>query len=110
MKKLLSLIAIAAFGLTTAFAQTPATTAKAKTVVKKEVKSTAPAKAAAKLETKKVETKTTATATKLKADGTPDKRFTENKTKSVTKVTGPTKKDGTADMRYKANKTTVKKN
>ena len=39
MKKLLSLIAIAAFGLTTAFAQTPATApAKAKTVVKKEVK------------------------------------------------------------------------
>lgn len=107
MKKLLSLIAIAAFGLSTAFAQTPATTtpAKAKTVVKKEVKTTtAPAKADAK----KVETKTTTATTKVKADGTPDKRFKENKTKAVTKV--ETKKDGTPDMRYKANKTAAKKN
>ncbi|TCD12892.1 hypothetical protein EZ449_02275 [Pedobacter frigidisoli] len=108
MKKLLSLIAIAAFGLTTAFAQTPAT-APAKKVVKKEVKTaTAPAKAGVKMEAKKVETKTTTTAAKVKADGTPDMRFKENKTKAVTKVVGPTKKDGTADMRYKANKTTTK--
>lgn len=113
MKKLLSLIAIAAFGLTTAFAQTPATTApaKAKSVVKKEVKTTvAPAKAATKMEAKKVEAKTTTTATKLKADGTADMRFKENKAKAVTKVAGPTKKDGTADMRYKANKAAAKKN
>ncbi|UKT63615.1 hypothetical protein [Pedobacter mucosus] len=103
MKKLLSLIAIAAFGLTTAFAQTPATTTQTKKVAKKEVKSTtAPAKADAK----KVETKTTTTASKVKADGTPDMRFKDNK--AVTKVAGPTKKDGTADMRYKANKTTTK--
>ncbi|PWS27751.1 hypothetical protein DHW03_09235 [Pedobacter yonginense] len=109
MKKLLSLIAIAAFGLTTAFAQTPATTAQAKKVVKKEVKSTtAPVKAGAKMEAKKVETKTTTTAAKMKADGTPDMRYKENKAKAVTKVAGPTKKDGTADMRYKANKTTTK--
>jgi len=100
MKKLLSLIAIAAFGLTTAFAQTPATTTAAKKTVKKEVKATtAPVKATAKQE-----------ATKVKADGTPDMRFKENKTKAVTKVTGPTKKDGTADMRYKANKVVAKKN
>ncbi|MBC6113040.1 hypothetical protein ACFOG5_14410 [Pedobacter fastidiosus] len=109
MKKLLSLIAIAAFGLTTAFAQTPATTAPAKKVVKKEVKTaTAPVKAGAKMEAKKVETKTTTTASKVKADGTPDMRFKDNKSKAVTKVAGPTKKDGTADMRYKANKTTTK--
>ncbi|PWS32422.1 hypothetical protein [Pedobacter paludis] len=109
MKKLLSLIAIAAFGLTTAFAQTPATTAPAKKVVKKEVKTTtAPVKAGVKAEAKKVETKTTTTAAKVKADGTPDMRFKENKAKAVTKVAGPTKKDGTADMRYKANKTTTK--
>ena len=101
MKKLLSLIAIAAFGLTTAFAQTPATA----TQTKKAVKTTA---AATKAEAKKVETKTTATAAKLKADGTPDMRFKENKTKVVTKVAGPTKKDGTPDMRYKANKTVKK--
>ncbi|KRT18107.1 hypothetical protein ASU31_02135 [Pedobacter ginsenosidimutans] len=113
MKKLLSLIAIAAFGLTTAFAQTPATTApaKAKTVAKKEVKTTtAPVKAGVKQEAKKVETKTTTTAAKVKADGTPDMRFKENKAKAVTKVAGPTKKDGTADMRYKANKAAAKKN
>ncbi|SER93257.1 hypothetical protein [Pedobacter rhizosphaerae] len=115
MKKLLSLIAIAALGLTTAFAQTPAaTTTPAKKVVKKEVKTaTAPVKAGVKQEAKKVETKTTTTATKVKADGTPDMRFKENKAKAVTKVAGPTKKDGTADMRYKANKEatkTVKKN
>ncbi|KQR69545.1 hypothetical protein [Pedobacter sp. Leaf176] len=111
MKKLLSLIAIAVFGLTTAFAQTPATTAPTKKVVKKEVKTaTTPAKAGVKQETKKVETKTTTTASKLKADGTPDMRFKENKTKTVTKVVGPTKKDGTADMRYKANKAAAKKN
>ncbi|WP_316830466.1 hypothetical protein [Pedobacter aquatilis] len=110
MKKLLSLIAIAAFGLTTAFAQTPATTAPAK-VVKKEVKTTtAPVKAGVKQEAKKVETKTTTTASKVKADGTPDMRFKENKAKAVTKVAGPTKKDGTADMRYKANKAAAKKN
>jgi len=110
MKKLLSLIAIAAFGLTTAFAQTPATTAPAKKVVKKEVKtSTAPVKAGVKQEAKKVETKTTTTASKVKADGTPDMRFKENKTKAVTKVVGPTKKDGTADMRYKANKAAAAK-
>ncbi|WP_231491111.1 hypothetical protein [Pedobacter sp. Leaf170] len=111
MKKLLSLIAIAAFGLTTAFAQTPATKAPAKAIVKKEVKTTVtPVKVGAKQEAKKVEVKTTTTATKLKADGTPDMRYKENKGKAVTKVVGPTKKDGTADMRYKANKPAAKKN
>ena len=101
MKKLLSLIAIAAFGLSTAFAQTPA----AKQVSKKEVKTTtAPVKAGTKTEAK------TTTVSKVKADGTPDMRFKENKAKAVTKVAGPTKKDGTADMRYKANKAAAKKN
>jgi hypothetical protein len=38
----------------------------------------------------------------LKADGTADKRYKENKT--VAKTTGPLKKDGTPDKRYKANK------
>jgi len=40
--------------------------------------------------------------THLKADGTPDKRFKENK--AAAKASGPVKKDGTPDMRYKANK------
>ena len=41
----------------------------------------------------------------MKADGTRDMRYKENKT---TKMTGPMKADGTPDMRYKANKTTMK--
>ncbi len=48
----------------------------------------------------KKETKATG---KLKADGTPDMRFKENKDKE-TKPTGPLKKDGTPDKRFKANK------
>jgi hypothetical protein len=44
-----------------------------------------------------------ATASKhMKADGTPDKRYKENK--MTAKAPGPMKKDGTPDMRYKANK------
>ena len=41
--------------------------------------------------------------TPLKADGTPDKRFKENKT-TTPKTTGPLKADGTPDKRYNANK------
>ena len=37
----------------------------------------------------------------LKADGTPDKRFKENKAAAATV---PLKKDGTPDKRYKVNK------
>lgn len=40
---------------------------------------------------------------KLKADGTPDMRYSANKN-AAPAVAGPKKKDGTADMRYKANK------
>ena len=43
-----------------------------------------------------------AAAGKMKADGTPDKRFKENKASAP--AAGPLKKDGTPDMRYKANK------
>ena len=50
--------------------------------------------------TAKVE-KSTST-THLKANGTPDKRYKENKT--TVKAEGPMKKNGTPDMRYKANK------
>ncbi len=39
----------------------------------------------------------------VKKDGTPDKRFKENKTAPETKHL---KKDGTADKRFKENKTT----
>jgi hypothetical protein len=43
-----------------------------------------------------------------KKDGTPDKRFKENKDANKDKPAGPTKKDGTPDMRYKANKDAAK--
>jgi hypothetical protein len=49
---------------------------------------------------KKVE-KTTS-VTHMKADGTPDKRYKDNK--ATAKAEGPMKKDGTPDKRYKANK------
>lgn len=39
------------------------------------------------------------TTKRLKKDGTPDKRFKENKS-----TEGPKKKDGTPDKRYKQNK------
>lgn len=41
----------------------------------------------------------TETKAPLKKDGTPDKRFKENK-----KAKGPLKKDGTPDKRFKENK------
>lgn len=44
-----------------------------------------------------------------KKDGTPDKRFKENKGAPTTAPAGPTKKDGTPDMRFKANKEAAKK-
>ncbi len=117
MKKLLSLIAVVVLGASTTFAQT----------VVPVSKQTAKKVAEVKTETKKLETKavaakttapvvvkkevkkvtTTANAVKLKADGTPDKRYTANKAKKA--VAGPTKKDGTADMRYKANKEAASK-
>ncbi|WP_447641528.1 MULTISPECIES: hypothetical protein [Chitinophagaceae] len=42
----------------------------------------------------------------VKKDGTPDKRFKENKSATKTKHL---KKDGTADKRFKENKTSAKK-
>ncbi|GAB1463298.1 hypothetical protein [Pedobacter sp. UBA4863] len=89
MKKLLTLAAIALFGLSTTFAQTV-------TTVKQTPKKTT------------VTTKTKSTSVKLKADGTPDMRYKENKAVKAN-IAGPKKKDGTADMRYKANKAAAKK-
>jgi hypothetical protein len=44
-----------------------------------------------------------------KKDGTPDKRYKENKGAPTTAPAGPTKKDGTPDMRYKENKAAAPK-
>lgn len=98
MKKLLTLAAIALFGIGSTFAQTVTTV---KQTPKKVTTVT-------KTEVKKAEKEVVKSATKLKADGTPDMRYKANKaTKTV--VVGPKKKDGTADMRYKANKAVVVK-
>ena len=48
---------------------------------------------------KSTKTEQKSTDKKLKKDGTPDKRFKENK-----EAKGPLKKDGTPDKRFKANK------
>jgi len=110
MKKILTLAAIALFGFSTSFAQTATTTVKqapkkATTAVKTETKK---ATTTVKTEAKQVEKKAASTGAKLKADGTPDMRYKENKGTKVV-APGPKKKDGTADMRYKANKEAVKK-
>lgn len=97
-----------------ASAQTPATaaTAKKQVATKHAVAATETAKqktqqtAAAVKQTEK-KTETAATQAKaagpLKKDGTPDKRYKENK--QMVHV----KKDGTADKRYKENKAAGKK-
>jgi hypothetical protein len=55
--------------------------------------------ASAQQATKKTSKPATETKAPLKKDGTPDKRFKENKTPK-----GPLKKDGTPDKRFKENK------
>jgi hypothetical protein len=84
MKKLFLALVAALTLSATSFAQTP---------------QTAPAQTPAASTTTKQPA--AATTTHLKKDGTPDKRYKENKTPK----TGPTKKDGTPDKRFKSNKT-----
>ncbi|HTM98941.1 MAG TPA: hypothetical protein VL088_09375 [Pedobacter sp.] len=115
MKKQLILLAIALFGISSVFAQTPAkqatkvkTTAnKPSAAIKTEVKTVA-VKTNAPVVVKK-EVKKVTVAGPTKKDGTADMRYKVNKNKTV-KVVGPTKKDGTADMRFKSNKEAAKKN
>lgn len=74
--------------------------ANAQTIQHKSKKKETASATTANNKTAKVE-KSTST-THLKANGTPDKRYKENK--ATTKAEGPMKKNGTPDMRYKANK------
>jgi hypothetical protein len=69
---------------------------------KKEEKAKAPEKA-------KTEKAAPAATGPTKKDGTPDKRYKENKGAPTTAPAGPTKKDGTPDMRYKENKAAAPK-
>lgn len=91
-------------------AQTPVAKAKAPATAKTVKKDNAPA-ASATVATKPAPAAkpTAATSAKstpskpIKADGTPDMRYKENK-EAAKPVTGPKKADGTPDMRYKENK------
>jgi hypothetical protein len=91
MKKLAFIVAVLFFTATT-FGQTKTDASKGQQ------------KQAAKTEQAKPAQKSAAVSSTapVKKDGTPDKRFKENK--AAAKTAGPVKKDGTPDMRYKDNK------
>lgn len=91
MKRLILAIAVIIWSAGASFAQTtPAKPAQEKTkTAKKATKETQAATATAPATT------AAASAKPLKKDGTPDKRYKENK---------HVKKDGTADKRFKENK------
>lgn len=107
MKKfLLSLVFAAGFaGIASAQAQ-HAAVAKSKTQMKVVSKmpsaNASPVAKMAVVKTTEVKVKPNGKV-KIKADGTPDMRYKDNKM-VVPVVAGPKKKDGSADMRYKANK------
>lgn len=103
MKKLL--FAALLFAGTIGFAnaqskQKPDHKSAATSAVAPKTNTTAAEKPMASMNGKKMEAKSS--TVHLKANGTPDKRYKENKTKAV--AAGPLKKNGTPDMRYKANK------
>jgi apolipoprotein N-acyltransferase len=126
MKRFIAILVVVLFSTTMIYAQvaTPKQPTKKATTETKAVK--ADAKKAAKpaaavTTTPKATTKTgavkadtkkavaPATAAPMKKDGTPDKRFKENKAAAAAPAAGPTKKDGTPDMSYKANKKAAEK-
>lgn len=86
MKKFLVMAMIALFSVSGIYAQSVKTTTKADNKAKVEVKKD---NVQVKTEAPKADN-----GTKLKKDGTPDKRYKENK---------HLKKDGTPDKRYKEN-------
>lgn len=103
MKKIIIAVLLIVGSFSYASAQTTHSTAvQKKTTHTKVVKAKTTASAATPALKEKKMTKTTTSATHLKADGTADKRFKENKTTTTT--TGPLKKNGTPDKRFKANK------
>ncbi|WPQ64376.1 hypothetical protein SIO70_05785 [Chitinophaga sancti] len=80
MKKFLTGVFALLLGASIAFAQTPA----------------------AQQKQDKPKTEAKQDAQKMKKDGTPDKRYKENKETKT--ASGPKKKDGTPDKRFKENK------
>lgn len=102
MKKIIVAVLLIAGSFSFANAQTvKKTTNKKEKTTAVASKTTASTPANLNSGNKKVE-KSTSVTTHLKADGSADKRYKENKVKTTT--SGPLKKDGTADKRYKANK------
>ena len=108
MKKIIALFTVLAFMLNMAVAQEAPKKKEKAEPAKKEVKAekakkeekAEPAKTDAKAEPAKTEK--SEKAAPMKKDGTPDKRFKENK--EAKKESGPLKKDGTPDKRFKENK------
>jgi hypothetical protein len=100
MKKFMTFLAALALSTGLSFAQDT----KAKTTKAPEKKEATQAPAKAKESDGKGEA---VSGTHLKKDGTPDKRYKENKNPKP--AAGPTKKDGTPDMRYKSNKDAANK-
>ncbi len=103
------MLGVAAFATaqTAAKATKPALTTATNARVVPMDKKVTPA-ATAKVSTSATTQPASATAkTKLKADGTADMRYKENKA-AAAPVAGPKKADGTADKRFKANKTAAK--
>ena len=100
MKNLIALIAIV-FLSSIAFSQAPA----AKQVKKNIATKTEVANPNGKQVANSADTVRSKSVSGMKKDGTPDKRFKDNKNASKTAApTGHLKKDGTPDKRYKENK------
>ena len=89
-KLILAIVALLGFTVSTTAQQAPKKADKAKTEAKTDIKKT---------EAKKEEAKKPDAGTHLKKDGTPDKRFKENK-----EAKPVLKKDGTPDKLYKGAK------
>lgn len=114
MKKILSLIMALLFVCTTAISAQEVTTRSKKDKAKTELKKDAGGKGRT-IKKSKIKDRTSkdensaakssgaslGSTTHIKADGTPDKRYKENK---VPEKTVHLKKDGTPDKRYKENK------
>ena len=106
MKKLLMAFTMVLGFAVAASAQTAVKKTETKTVAVKPVAAPAKVVAMDKAKPATAATKTAPAANSakgVKADGTPDMRFKENKAAKATPVTGPKKADGTPDLRYKEN-------
>jgi hypothetical protein len=103
MKKLLMAVTMFLGFAAVTSAQTAVKKTETKTVAVKPA--TAPAKVVAMDKAKPATAKPApaASTAKVKADGTPDMRYKDNKT-TAKPVEGPKKADGTPDKRFKENK------